>query len=53
MTSFATHDALAEAVAGRGIHLAPQLVSLRLGADGGLFLDDEGSPHRTRPGTAT
>ena len=30
MTSFATHDALAEAVAGTGVQLAPQLVSLRL-----------------------
>ena len=47
MTSFATHDALAAAVAGTGVHLAPQLVSLRLAEDGSLFLDDDGeaSPH--------
>jgi len=47
MTSFATHDALAEAVGGTGVHLAPQLVSLRLSEDGALFLDadDEASPH--------
>jgi UTP--glucose-1-phosphate uridylyltransferase len=47
MTSFATHDALAAAVAGSGVHLAPQLVSLRLAEDGALFLDAEGeaSPH--------
>jgi UTP--glucose-1-phosphate uridylyltransferase len=47
MTSFATHDALAEAVGGTGVHLAPQLVSLRLSEDGALFLDaaGEASPH--------
>ena len=47
MTSFATHDALAEAVRGTGVHLAPQLVSLRLSEDGALFLDADGeaSPH--------
>ena len=47
MTSFATHDALAAAVEGTGVHLAPQLVSLRLAEDGTLFLDAEGeaSPH--------
>jgi UTP--glucose-1-phosphate uridylyltransferase len=47
MTSFATHDALAEAVAGTDVHLAPQLVSLRLSEDGSLFVDGEGeaSPH--------
>ncbi len=50
MTSFATHDALAEEVAGIGIHLAPQLVSLRLAADGSLFLDDEGGPSPHAPG---
>jgi UTP--glucose-1-phosphate uridylyltransferase len=51
MTSFATHDALAEAVAGiGGVHLAPQLVSLRLAADGSLFLDDEGQPSPHAPG---
>jgi UTP--glucose-1-phosphate uridylyltransferase len=38
MTSFATHDALAEAVEGTRVQLAPQLVSLRLRADGSLFL---------------
>ena len=38
MTSFATHDALAEAVEGTGVRLAPQLVSLRLNPDGSLFL---------------
>jgi UTP--glucose-1-phosphate uridylyltransferase len=47
MTSFATNDALADAVAGRDVHLAPQLISLRLAADGSLFLDEQGaaSPH--------
>ena len=50
MTSFATHDALAEEVAGIGIHLAPQLVSLRVAADGSLFLDDEGGPSPHAPG---
>ena len=50
MTSFATHDALAKAVSGRGVHLAPQLVSLRLGEDAGLFLDDEGQPSPHAPG---
>jgi UTP--glucose-1-phosphate uridylyltransferase len=50
MTSFATHDALAEAVAGSSVHLAPQLVSLRLGADGTLFLDDAGEPSPHAPG---
>ena len=47
MTSFATHDALAAAVEGTGVQLAPQLVSLRLAADGTLFLDGDGeaSPH--------
>jgi UTP--glucose-1-phosphate uridylyltransferase len=50
MTSFATHDALREAVAGTGVHLAPQLVSLRLTADGALFLDDEGQPSPHAPG---
>ena len=50
MTSFATHDALAEAVAGSGVHLAPQLVSLRLSADGTLFLDDDGTPSPHAPG---
>jgi UTP--glucose-1-phosphate uridylyltransferase len=50
MTSFATHDALAEAVAGRGVALAPQLVSLRLSADGSLFLGDDGAPSPHAPG---
>jgi UTP--glucose-1-phosphate uridylyltransferase len=50
MTSFATHDALADAVAGRAISLAPQLVSLRLSADGSLFLGDDGSPSPYAPG---
>jgi UTP--glucose-1-phosphate uridylyltransferase len=46
MTSFATHDALTDAVAGTGVQLAPQLVSLRLQADGSLFIGDDGA--RTR-----
>jgi UTP--glucose-1-phosphate uridylyltransferase len=47
MTSFATHDALAEVVQDTAVQLAPQLISLRLASDGALFLDDEGqaSPH--------
>ena len=47
MTSFATHDALLAAVGETGVHLAPQLVSLRLAEDGSLFADGEGetSPH--------
>jgi UTP--glucose-1-phosphate uridylyltransferase len=47
MTSFATHDALAEVVGGTGVQLAPQLASLRLSEDGELFLetDGEASPH--------
>jgi UTP--glucose-1-phosphate uridylyltransferase len=50
MTSFATHDAIAEATAERGVHLAPQLVSLRLSAGGELFLDESGSPSPHAPG---
>jgi UTP--glucose-1-phosphate uridylyltransferase len=50
MTSFATHDALADAVAGTAVELAPQLVSLRLSADGSLFLGDDGSPSPHAPG---
>jgi UTP--glucose-1-phosphate uridylyltransferase len=50
MTSFATHDALAEAVEGTGVLLAPQLVSLRLDADGSLFLADDGAPSPHAPG---
>ena len=49
MTSFATHDAVAEAVAGSDVQLAPQLVSLRLQADGTLFLED-GAPSPHAPG---
>jgi UTP--glucose-1-phosphate uridylyltransferase len=49
MTSFATHDALAEAVRGTGVQIAPQLVSLRLQADGSLFLED-GAPSPHAPG---
>ena len=47
MTSFATHDALAEVVQDTAVQLAPQLISLRLTPDGSLFLDDDGhaSPH--------
>jgi UTP--glucose-1-phosphate uridylyltransferase len=47
LTSFATHDALGETVADGAVSLAPQLVSLRLTAEGGIFLDDAGaaSPH--------
>jgi UTP--glucose-1-phosphate uridylyltransferase len=47
MTSFATHDALAEVVQDTAVQLAPQLISLRLAGDGALFLDDDGqaSPH--------
>ena len=40
MTSFATHDALAEAVAGNGVNLARSSSSLRLTSDGTLFLED-------------
>jgi UTP--glucose-1-phosphate uridylyltransferase len=50
MTSFATHDALAAAVAGSGVKLAPQLISLRLNADGSLFLGDDGAPSPHAPG---
>ena len=50
MTSFATHDALADAVAGTGVKLAPQLVSLRLDASGALFLGDDGAPSPYAPG---
>jgi UTP--glucose-1-phosphate uridylyltransferase len=50
LTSFATHDALAEAVQGTGVELAPQLVSLRLAPDGALFLDDDGQPSPHAPG---
>jgi UTP--glucose-1-phosphate uridylyltransferase len=50
MTSFATHDALAEAVQGTGVRLAPQLVSLRLRADGSLFLGEDGAPSPYAPG---
>jgi UTP--glucose-1-phosphate uridylyltransferase len=50
MTSFATHDALAEAVQGTDVKLAPQLVSLRLRADGSLFLGDDGAPSPHAPG---
>lgn len=49
MTSFATHDALAQAVEGTGVRLAPQLVSLRLNPDGSMFLDD-GAPSPHAPG---
>jgi UTP--glucose-1-phosphate uridylyltransferase len=49
MSSFATHDALADAVRGTAVHLAPQLVSLRLQADGALFLD-EGAASPYAPG---
>lgn len=50
MSSFATHDALAEAVAGTGVRLAPQLISLRLRADGTLFIGDDGEPSPHAPG---
>ena len=50
MTSFATHDELAEAVAGTGLQLAPQLVSLRLRGDGSLFVGDDGAPSPHAPG---
>jgi UTP--glucose-1-phosphate uridylyltransferase len=50
MTSFATHDELAQAVGGSGVHLAPQLVSLRLRDDSALFLDGEGLPSPHAPG---
>ena len=50
MTSFATHDALADAVAGTGVKLAPQLISLRLDASGALFLGDNGAPSPYAPG---
>jgi UTP--glucose-1-phosphate uridylyltransferase len=50
MTSFATHDALAEVVADTAVALAPQLISLRLNPDGSLFLDDEGRPSPHAPG---
>jgi UTP--glucose-1-phosphate uridylyltransferase len=50
MTSFATHDALAEAVRGTDVQLAPQLVSLRLSADATLFIGDDGVPSPHAPG---
>ncbi|HET6174989.1 MAG TPA: UTP--glucose-1-phosphate uridylyltransferase [Gaiellales bacterium] len=50
MTSFATHDALADAVRGSGVELAPQLVSLRLQADGSLYIGDDGAPSPYAPG---
>jgi len=50
MTSFATHDALAQAVEGSGVQLAPQLVTLRLVADGSLFIGDDGAPSPHAPG---
>ncbi|MDX6562521.1 MAG: UTP--glucose-phosphate uridylyltransferase, partial [Gaiellales bacterium] len=50
MTSFATHDALAEVVQDTAVHLAPQLISLRLAGDGSLFLADDGAPSPHAPG---
>jgi UTP--glucose-1-phosphate uridylyltransferase len=50
MTSFATHDALAEVVQDTAVQLAPQLISLRLASDGSLFLDDAGAPSPHAPG---
>jgi UTP--glucose-1-phosphate uridylyltransferase len=46
MTSFATHDAIAAWVAGRGLDvaLAPQFISLRLTPDGGIFRGADGGP---------
>lgn len=50
MTSFATHDLIAESLdespppAGLSVSLAPQFVSLRFTPDGELFLTDEGEP---------
>ena len=50
MTSFATHDALADVVADTAVELAPQLISLRLASDGALFLDDASAPSPHAPG---
>lgn len=44
MTSFATDDAIAAAVAGKDVHRAPQFVSLRLTPNGELFRTPEGRP---------
>lgn len=47
MTSFATHDEIAQWLSARGrteVSLAAQFVSLRLTTEGELFLDDDGVP---------
>ncbi len=47
MTSFATHDAIAAALAADGdteTTLFSQFVGLRLSTDGGVFLEDDGEP---------
>lgn len=52
MTSFATDEAIGQAIAGMPIHRAPQFVSLRLRPNGELFRDANGrpSPHATGHG---
>ena len=47
MTSFATDEALREALGGAPVHFASQFVSLRLNPDGSLFREADGalSPH--------
>jgi UTP--glucose-1-phosphate uridylyltransferase len=53
MTSFATDDAVRAHVVERGLgdpHVFHQFVSLRLEADGELFLDDAGRPSPYAPG---
>jgi UTP--glucose-1-phosphate uridylyltransferase len=42
MTSFATDEAIGEAIEGMGVHRARQFVSLRLAPDGTLFRDKDG-----------
>src|SRR5262249_40895673 len=50
MTSFATDLAISEAIAGSGVHSAPQFVSLRLTPKGDLFRDDGGNVSLYAPG---
>lgn len=50
MSSFATHDALAEAAKGHAVHLAPQFIARRLTREGEYFLGKDGSPSLYAPG---
>jgi UTP--glucose-1-phosphate uridylyltransferase len=53
MSSFATHDALVQALAARSVpwaDLAPQFVSLRVTPEGETFLGEDGAPSPYAPG---